>query len=153
MNEKNNARIQFLFTSTDGDYRVTFLNKERVRFIVSTAPCNDVILLSGYTDNCDFKSINCETALLFLNWALQSHNQGSKSKAEAEVSNELEPYVWHKREVFDGNPNKYYLVEYDEAVNETLLSEEKEIDVGTYLRKRTSHFMYLERPEMCNEED
>lgn len=70
-------------------------------------------------------------------------------KSDIEVIEDLKPYVWYPCEKFDGNPNGYVLVErivnYD-TVAFTICSKmiNSLMDVST-------HFMYIERPEVSNE--
>lgn len=57
---------------------------------------------------------------------------------------ELVPYKWYKRELFDGNPKGYWLVERDKWVGdcgeECITASSEDL---TALKESTSHFMYI----------
>lgn len=57
---------------------------------------------------------------------------------------ELKPYVWYDREKFDGNPNKFLLVELSLGICHSIWTSE---DGVTRLSDDASKFMYIERVE------
>lgn len=64
-------------------------------------------------------------------------------KNDIEVIEDLKPYVWHSREKWDGNPNNYSVIEFD--------NDEPDLFIGirtNRLVNNTTHFMYIERPEV-----
>ncbi len=70
------------------------------------------------------------------------------------IIDDLNHYVWYEREKFDGNPNGYLLVERcedEDGLDYFDLSEDGR--AKTYLRLETTHFMYIEWPEVSNEQD
>lgn len=69
-------------------------------------------------------------------------------KNDIEVIEDLKPYVWHSREKWDGNPNNYSVIEFD--------NDEPDLFIGirtNRLVNNTTHFMYIEQPEVSNEQD
>lgn len=70
-------------------------------------------------------------------------------KNDIEVIEDLKPYVWYPREKFDGNPNRYVLVERSDDEDEEFYDISNE-DPSKYLRAYSTHFMYIERPEVSN---
>lgn len=74
-------------------------------------------------------------------------------KEEIEVIEDLKPNIWHLREKFDGNPNRYVLVERIEYEDGDSFYRISKDDFGiTHLGVGTTHFMYIERPEKSNEQ-
>ncbi len=72
-------------------------------------------------------------------------------KSEIEVIKDLKPYIWHMRDEWDGNPNGYPLVEHCEDEDIVEFFDLTSDDIAkTYLDAKTTHFMYIERPEVSN---
>ena len=63
---------------------------------------------------------------------------------DEDFAEELVPYKWYKRELFDGNPKGYWLVERDKWVGdcgeECITASSEDL---TALKESTSHFMYI----------
>lgn len=68
---------------------------------------------------------------------------------EAQESEELKPNVWYKREKWDGNPKRYWLVE--RCDNGLLFINRDTEDIDCLLYK-TTHFMYIEPLEVEDED-
>ena len=62
---------------------------------------------------------------------------------------ELKPYKWHERELFDGNPKGYWVLERTVDLDSPLNDMPKRIP---YIRSKTTHFMYIE-PLKVDDED
>lgn len=64
-------------------------------------------------------------------------------KADIKIIEELKPYVWYKREKFDGNPNNYDLIErnYDYSL---ILGYPGKSNRSGVLNLNTEWFMYIE---------
>lgn len=58
----------------------------------------------------------------------------------------LKPYVWYEREKFDGNPNKYVVLERDNRGRYDSFSTYAQ-GKDAFLQNNTTHFMYIEKPE------
>lgn len=71
-------------------------------------------------------------------------------KDDIEVIEDLKPGVWYPREMFDGNPNGYLLIET--YINSDFYASHKEELIHSLIDD-TTHFMYLERLEVSNEQD
>lgn len=66
-------------------------------------------------------------------------------KSDIEVIEDLKPFVWYPREKFDGNPNNYSVIQFD--------NDEPDLFIGIptkSLGNSSTHFMYIERPEVSN---
>ena len=63
---------------------------------------------------------------------------------DEDFAEELVPYKWYERELFDGNPKGYWLVERDKWVGdcgeECITASSEDL---TALKESTSHFMYI----------
>lgn len=75
-------------------------------------------------------------------------------KSEIEVIEDLKPNIWYTSQKFDGNPNRYVIVErikYEDEDDEFYGISEDDYGI-THLGLSTTHFMYIERPEKSNEQ-
>lgn len=68
-------------------------------------------------------------------------------KSEIEIVEDLKPGVWYPKWMFDGNPNGYLLIET--YINSDFYASHKEEHIHSLIDD-TSHFMYIERPEVSN---
>ena len=63
---------------------------------------------------------------------------------DKDFAEELVPYKWYERELFDGNPKGYWLVERDKWVGdcgeEYITASTEDL---TTLKESTTHFMYI----------
>lgn len=58
---------------------------------------------------------------------------------------ELEPYKWHPRKKWDGNPNKYWLIERCDDGEVYVSNDTRD------LMSEATHFMYIEPLELKND--
>lgn len=71
------------------------------------------------------------------------------SASDFEEVEDLKPYKWHTPDFFDGNPKRYWIIEYCDDGSLLTCTDPEDFDCLTDF---TTHFMYIEPHEMKDED-